>query len=164
MMKNVELVVSVVGDKRLTRKDVFATVKETHDVQAATVNRWLIVALEKGLLDRFRTNARGNEYAYFKAGGDCPLESERQPRESFTIQAACPACGNDKRIEFEGNSSDVEYMHGKMAWSCGGCGDYVRLWDCIIWRELLKLWTDWRDSWEPDMDIRLPNVSIGSFL
>ena len=117
--------------------------------------------MQNGLLDRIRAkNTRGIEYVYFAVGEGEGAELVANDFVLFTIDARCPSCAHEKLIEFEGNAADLQQTHGAMTWDCLGCGDYVRLSDCMIWRDLLKLWTDWRDSRNPDMDIRVPICSI----
>lgn len=160
--EKLEFIVSVIGDQRLNRRQVAARVKkELSNVAGQTVYNWLIRAWKKGLLGRIGVPKAGGglEHRYFKRDGASPSFDEQSDKKSFVVQVFCPACGHDRRIECD-NAQVLQTMYGRMSWSCHGCGDYVRLYDCIDADELLKLYMMRLDAQNPDLDLRLPPVCI----
>lgn len=157
MDKNIDMIVGVVGDERLTLKQIMHKLNGRCSVSDEAYNKsnvyhWLLRSVRTGMLDRVRIPS-GNlwEFAYYKSA----RKSSKVVRKSFVVQAHCPGCGHERRIVMQGSSCDVESTHATMTWSCSGCGDFVRFSECLSSGELLRSYAAWFDSRNPDKDIRL---------
>lgn len=150
------MVVNAIGDDRLSRREVTLRILP-FEVSGSTMQGWLRAACANGLLRRERhVIARTREYVYFKS---ILGESVSDDFGAFVFMAICPCCGDGRRIEFVGAGVDIEHSHGHMTWDCHGCGNDLRLADCVSASELVRSWTTWKDSRNPDLDIVLPLAS-----
>ena len=156
--KNIQRLVGKFGDHdRLTKNDVAARMV---DVLPATIQHWLGVAFKRGLLDREEAVIRGRKYIYFKS--DSAKEIEEDEVHPYVIRALSPCCGHEKHIKYRGNSTELRSLYDSLSWSCGDCGCYVRLQDCLGWGSLSRAWRVSVDSMNPDFDPRVTSVSIGT--
>jgi len=159
--KELEQIVSLIGDNKLTVNEVHE-LNEVHSRHM--IYRYLNIAYKQGLLQREShklEKSTGREYVYYKSDSKAKAVEIDELGEPFVLQVFCKSCGQDKMIKLPNHVSAIESSHSSMAWSCCGCGDYVRLYQCLELKELSRVYTTWIDKKNPDIEYGDAFVTLG---